>query len=1040
MPPTRTITALATITRAHPTARKWLLGPTRNWGREALLALARQGRGWIGWEAMTLRLVAQELAFVAMAEQRIESAGDVALTAIADAALDEVVAAVRVSGPFARLARGMGFRRAVRDAVGTLRVAGLTPSAIRAAAPRAADVALVLEAYERRLLEAGLADPARLFELALAQFDAEAPHVLPEIIAFAPTLRDAGLPGALLARLQSRGARALPPEPVVGLDSPLALDGEPWTAECEPSPLSWLDAPADAPAFPADLTVDLFRAATPSDEVREVMRRVLEEKIPFEHVELVATDRDTYAVALECLTAPLGIRVTSLHGLPFLRTRLGRALDRWLRWLEDGLPADMLREAIEAGELVPVGEGVDAMGCARLMRELSVGWGIERWRKKFALLESEKFRADTRQGDDEPAETYAARCEQRLRDATALAALLGPLIEILPPVPERGAHESVTLSVRRLAEATRAYLARVPELDASESLARGRVDARLAALAALPDEPEPFGVAVATVRGVLAEQRAWLGFPADGKPWAASGGALHLTDLAHAGATGRPRTFVLGLDADRTAGARQGDPILDDGLRLALGAPALPTTRERSARRRWELAHTLASLRGHITLSYASSGDLQGREVGPAPALLQAYRIISRTPSADYDTLRRHFGNPCCAVSVAPRLLDVRDAWLAALKQGDLLADGEHVLRAAFPGLDMGLRADEAARGAVLTPHHGLVAAAAGALDPRVNGRPISPSSLEVMARCPLSWFYDRGLGLRPDEEPVYDPDRWLSAKDRGSLLHEVFQLFVERYLGRQEGIRDPAARAALGTITEAALAAWRERVPPPSDVVFDSEAREIRQAAASFLAMEIAELDRNDGARWKAVEAGFGYGRDPARLRLPGGEVLIRGRIDRVDTVAGGLLIVDYKTGGPSKYKPDPKQGPFNGGRNLQPAIYVAAAGTLLGDTVTAFEYRFPAARGEAETVRYRREETEPARDVIEGMLEHAARGTFLPTLDKADCTYCDHRPMCRVQVEEDQYVKVLASPRAEWAELHALGHAEYERMCERRLHGADE
>ena len=1018
--PNRILTALDGFNTSKPSARKWLIGPTRNWGREALLALARLNGGWIGWEPMTLRLVAQELAFVAMSAQGVETGDDIRLDALRDAALDEAVAGRRTRPEFARLAGGVGFRKAVRDAVAQLRVAGVPPGRLGALDPRARDVATVLEAYERRLHAANLADPARLFQMALDAFEDEAPFILPAVIVIAPSVRDGGLPGRLLGRLADLGAVRIAGEVPLDDDNPIL-------------PPHFANRPGDAASF--------FRAATPADEVREVLRRIVEEQLPFDQVELVTTDPDTYAVAFECVAAPLGIRPTSLDGLPFVRTRLGRALERWLRWLEDGLPADLLREAIEAGELVPPGDGVDPMHCARLLRELAVGWGLDRWTGKLAQLDGSSFSTDLARGEDESDESLALRRERRVRDCAGLSALLTRLLAIVPDVPERGSHETVRLSVRRLAEATRAYLSLVAELDASEALARNRVDARLGLLARLDDEPEPFAGAVATVRGMLAEQRAWVGFPAEGKPWASAGGALHLTNLAHAGITGRPHTFVLGLDADRVAGARHGDPILDDGLRAALGEPALPTTRERAVRKRWEIANALASLRGRITLSYASSADLQGREVGPAPQLLQAFRIARNEPQADYEALREHLGDPCCAITARrERLLDERDAWLAALADGHLLLNAEPAVRLAFPGLDLGLRAHEAAAAATPGPWHGVVPDAAGRLDPRMTGKAISPSSLERLAKCPLAWFYERGLELSPEEEPVFDPDRWLSAADRGKLLHTVFERFVEDHRSAQDAIRSAAAEQALGALVEAELAAWRGKVPPPSEVVYDAEATDIRAAARAFLAMERAALDKPGHGRWLEVEASFGFEGPPATFPLPGGTLLVRGRIDRVDETPSGLVIIDYKTGSPKRYKPDGDLGPFNGGRNLQPAIYVAAAAGLLGRKVAAFEYRFPTVKGEADTIRYEGKDVASAAEVVAQLLEHPASGRFLPTLEPDDCAYCDFQAMCRVSTSEYQRVEVTSSPRAEWASQHAASLPEYAGMMARLQPGGAE
>jgi ATP-dependent helicase/nuclease subunit B len=501
----------------------------------------------------------------------------------------------------------------------------------------------------------------------------------------------------------------------------------------------------------------------------------------------------------------------------------------------------------------------------------------------------------------------------------------------------------------------------------------------------------------------------------------------------HAGTTGRPRIFVLGLDADRTSGAPGPDPILDEEMRRALGSPALPTTGERIAQQRWALARALATLRGRITLSCAMSGDLSERAIGPSPALLQAHRILEASPGADYDALRDALGAPACAVpSRSSGVLDLRDAWLSALTDGKRLLDGSDAVCLGHAGLAAGLSARASRIGTALSAHHGLVPAAAGAFDPRKSKRAISPSSLEELAKCPLSWFYRRGLGLRLPEEPAYDPAQWLDARQRGSLLHEVFEAFVRELMPHQELVGTDDARNALERIVEDALARWRTAVPPPSESVLESEGAEIREAARAFLAMEEEWLPRT-GARWHVPELAFGP-RAPAWFALPdGSRIPIHGRIDRVDQLpGGGLVVIDFKTGSATVHRKSPKQGAFNGGRSLQAPIYAVAAATVLEGTVVAFEYRFPTVKGENTRVVYGQDEIALAGPVVQQLLDHVVTGHFLPTLDKADCSFCDCQPICRVRLDKED--RLTLSPRAAWAKANAAGLPAYAAMLARR------
>src|SRR5690606_11166271 len=97
-----------------------------------------------------------------------------------------------------------------------------------------------------------------------------------------------------------------------------------------------------------------------------------------------------------------------------------------------------------------------------------------------------------------------------------------------------------------------------------------RLDVRLAQIEGIEEPEVSFATALAALRLGVADLRAWPMLTSDRKPWSASGGMVHLTDLAHAGTTGRRRIFVVGLDADRTGAVTRQDPLLTESIRTAL--------------------------------------------------------------------------------------------------------------------------------------------------------------------------------------------------------------------------------------------------------------------------------------------------------------------------------------------------------------------------------------------------------------------------------------------------------------------------------------
>ncbi|MEO6865845.1 MAG: PD-(D/E)XK nuclease family protein, partial [Gemmatimonadaceae bacterium] len=454
------------------------------------------------------------------------------------------------------------------------------------------------------------------------------------------------------------------------------------------------------------------------------------------------------------------------------------------------------------------------------------------------------------------------------------------------------------------------------------------------------------------------------------------------------------------------------------------------------------LSAGLASLRGRVTLSYATAASLDGSEAAPAPVLLQVQRLLERDATLSYAELRNRLGPPASAVpsrvlrdgQAVVALVDARDVWMDAIADGPLLLDGEALVLERFSSLNAGVRAGNLARSPRLNEFHGVVTRAAGALDPRDHpNRAISPSALERLAACPLSWFYRYGLGLRAPEDPEYDPDAWLDSAQRGSLLHETFEQFAKEFAERRTELQNESVHDAMARIIDAIIARWKIDVPPPGHVVFEHEVKELRRAALSFLNMERQALTGGDDGTWRHFEYGFGGAAPGGRYALADGTSLsIKGRVDRIDQLANGSWrVIDYKTGASSRYQKNPKLGKFNGGRQLQPALYAGALAELLDGLVTRFEYRFPTERGQNSSVAYTSTELEEARPIITQLLDHVAQGTFVPTTNTDDCRYCEARAICRVG--EDKYGK-LTSPRAAWADDNAEAIDAYQGMLARR------
>lgn len=952
---------------------KWLIGPTITWGREVLVAKARKSGGHIGWRPMTLRGVAEELAF-AVSDRRV--AGDIELGLLIGEALNAVAPTLPTA--YKALVERRGFRTAIGDAVLELRVAGCTSKQALAATvdgTPARVAATVLQVYEELLGKNGVRDPASLFRDALGAFEDEGRFVLPDEIHLAEQLAPRGLPLELLQRLRERGAVSYSLEPVAG-------EGK----------------------------AKFFVASTPLIELKEGLRRAAAAGVPFDQVEFACTDPDTYGVAFEALLRHLDVPGSALHGVPWRRTLIGRTVSGWWDWLSTGLPADRLRGLAESGQfgLLPT----------ERLRELDIGWGRSRYEAAVTRLRAQEFSKAVRPYDDEEPDQFEARQARRAEEEGRLAEFLDRLLEATPKVPEQGGAAGDLIAVADLAGRTQRFLDLLEvEPGGGEAHTVERLRARLVALSeGSGPAPAPFAAALVELESGLADLRAWPGKLFSRKPRNSQGGMPHLTDLAHAGTSGRSLCFVVGLDADRVAGPRLPDPILPDDLRTAIG---LPTTGERRAERRRLVAEALKRLGRSATLSFSLSGE-DGRSNSPAPALLERFRLDSGRADANFQQLLDALGTPVSSVpSDTP--LDGRDVWLGAIGSGPVLLGAVRQVRQAYSDLDRGLVEEATWAAGNFTPAQGEGATPAGALDPRKSGAPISPSTLELLGKCPLAFFYRRGLGLSLPDETEFDPDRWLDAAQRGSLLHAVFEAFGREFIGKQDRLGEAEASTTLDRILQAQIDEWRDKVAPPNELIYLAECRELGQATKAFLLLERGRVAAEPNRTWVDFEVQFPTA--GTKVEYPGSgkdDFPVRGVIDRVDKNGeGDLVIVDYKTGSTYAYRKDPKKGPFRGGRSLQPAIYGVAANRLVKGAVAAFEYLFPTAKGRNQVVRYDAAELKAAEEVIGSLLSHPAAGHFPPTSSPDDCKLCDFRDICRVR--DNRFEKgAPISPRADWSKDH--------------------
>jgi ATP-dependent helicase/nuclease subunit B len=1025
----------------------------RGVGRELLHALARAGCPWLGFRPQTPRDLAKELAATALAEAGLAPIDGFEELALLDEAIDAVLA--KPAGrALAELGQSVGFRNALASAVRDMRLAGLDAGAVNKTRLEDTDkgraLAAIQQCYERELRARRSVDLADVLRHAIAALCAGARAATRVYLVPGMPLR--GLRGELLAALQAAGAEVLAADPVPGFDAP---EGLLTAAARQPAAaLSYLHALEELPkpGAPVDLftpalepvALDLFAAASPVDELREVLRRVMAAGIPFDDVEIVATDRVVYGTALDSIAPRLvqrgdgGSRVTHAAGLPVARTRVGRAVNAYLRWIGEGFPEETLRMLLQSGLVkAPARESeLTGSGAARLLRDLRIGWDRDRYLRQIDWALENVERASERDRERVAEDDLAARAERRRHDLQALRALVAPVLEATPPTPDRLGADAVPVSPAALARGVHRFLDFVPtpdEPDTEHEAKRRQREVLVRAAATLSRETD-FASAVAILARFL-ELRVPSPATHGRVPWSSAGGYLHFTDIDHGGLSGRPHTFVVGLDASRFPGTGGQDALLLDGDRARLSR-ALPLSAELIDERRWTLATLLAGLRGAVTLSYAAWDASEGRNLSPSPILLQALRLRDRDPHAGYEALHAATRPIRGPLPASDACIDGVDLWLRALDDNGVLRPGIEVVRAEHPGLDAGLTAREQRGAASLNAHKGIVSARPERFDPRHVGSDLllSASRLETLAGCPLRYLFGYVLRIKPPDQLKFESDRWLDPLQRGSLFHAVYERTIQEAIDKELTAPSTELTAAAEAAFDDAVADALFRVPVPSQAVFERERRELRRDLDVFLDM----LAQENG-RWLATEWSFGFAESPheaVELRLGDAAVWLRGAVDRIDELPGGRLgIVDYKTG--SAYQYGEATGTYKGGTRLQHALYTAAVEWTMEREVARAAYHFPTLKGRGDRIGYERERLDRWPRILAELFDMIGAGWFPPPFDDdPPCRICDFQAICRVSV--DRFNK-LSSPPVDWAKENNALKAEYEPLQRiRRIEGA--
>jgi RecB family exonuclease len=488
----------------------------------------------------------------------------------------------------------------------------------------------------------------------------------------------------------------------------------------------------------------------------------------------------------------------------------------------------------------------------------------------------------------------------------------------------------------------------VSKLDlAAAALACGEPDliARdLRALAALEDHLGQLPRPVPRTEHVLRALSAAACPPARGES------LVDVLDVLDARAVRYDHVFVLGVSERSFPQPRTDSPLVGEADRTAWRARGVELDSRSDLTAREMLLFYLAITRAEksLTLSYLEA-DGSG-QVGSPSSFLQA--LGAAVGGLDAIPTERIAPGPY--IPPDTRIASARDALCAGV--AGLLRDDQpeapralawaakatpHALRAGARGIHAAHRRWLPAE---YTRYDGQITddALLAELRRRYSDRPMfSAAQLDTFGQCP--WLYFARYVLRL--APAVEPQRRLEPAARGIFCHNVLFRLMRSLAGegRSPVVLPDVPDDDLSAALEDAVAAESETVEaqaPPYPALWQIQREQMRRdlaayldaAKASKLSAQAVRFELSFGSPLKTDEPHDESSTDePVAVQTPAGEILLRGRIDRVDRVCfediEGLLVVDYKTGRL------PGEADVLAGRNLQMPLYAAAVESLLGE-----------------------------------------------------------------------------------------------------------
>ncbi|MBN2614115.1 MAG: PD-(D/E)XK nuclease family protein [Bacteroidales bacterium] len=274
----------------------------------------------------------------------------------------------------------------------------------------------------------------------------------------------------------------------------------------------------------------------------------------------------------------------------------------------------------------------------------------------------------------------------------------------------------------------------------------------------------------------------------------------------------------------------------------------------------------------------------------------------------------------------------------------------------------------------------------------------IAPSAINSFVNCSLQFYFKYVLRTKvPDNS-----EKAIESDTFGNVIHGVLQKIYSQFRG--ENIDRTVLKTTIQEL-DPLLAEQFQKHYGQSDFVYGKN-RLIYQVAKEYLRRFLeSEADAKQARKLMAVELPLSH-----QMQIDGMSILFKGKIDRVDEYAGGMVqILDYKTGRVDNK--DVKAKDLNllyDDPQFSKALQVASYGWLFHKnnpgtaSLQAGLISLRSASGQIQNVSYNDENLLLWMTQFETGLVHLLKQIFLDeepfsrTRDINRCTYCDFKNLC--------------------------------------------